>query len=109
MLERHEYIFNGMASRIGRERQNDLQSGFRALAEELFVGNEVSWSKIVALYAFGARLGQHYSDDSLAVLDVADNLAMVAVEKTTPFLRRHGGWVTNDDELEAHLVVDDHS
>ncbi len=34
----------------------DFDAGFAELAADLF-GDEVNWSKIVALYAFGARLG----------------------------------------------------
>ena len=58
---------------------------------------QVSWGKIVALFAFGARLAQHCSETlgmNDLVFDVATNLADFAVRKLTPFLREHGGWST---------------
>ncbi len=58
---------------------------------------QVTWSKIVALYAFGARLAQHCSEHRMndLVYDVASNLAQFAVERITPFLKRNGGWVSS--------------
>ena len=54
---------------------------------------QISWSKIVALFAFGARLAQYCQERDMPVLvfDVASNLSQFAVEKLTPFLREHGG------------------
>ena len=51
----------------------------------------------MALFAFGARLAQHCSETlgmNDLVFDVATNLADFAVQKLTPFLRQHGGWIT---------------
>ena len=58
---------------------------------------QISWGKIVALFAFGARLAQHCSDNlgmNDLVFDIATNLADFAVRKLTPFLRQNGGWAT---------------
>ena len=58
---------------------------------------QVSWGKIVALFAFGARLAQHCSETlgkNDLVFDVATNLSDFAVRKLTPFLKQHGGWTT---------------
>merc|ERR1719278_490498 len=82
MLDNHSLVFNG---------------GFNDVAEELFVQNEISWGKIVALFAFGARLAQHCSDNlgmNDLVFDIATNLADFAVRKLTLFLRQNGGWAT---------------
>ena len=59
--------------------------------------SQISWGKIVALFAFGARLAQHCSDNlgmNDLVFDIATNLADFAVRKLTPFLRQNGGWAT---------------
>ncbi len=95
MLERHSIVFNGMMSRLSIDRNSDLKIGFNQLAEELFVAREVTWGKIIALFAFGARLAQHCSQNNLGdmVFDIATLLAQYAVDKLTPFLRDHGGWV----------------
>ena len=59
---------------------------------------QVSWSKVVALFAFAARLAvfcrEHESRIGAdRVFDVAYVLAQFAVERLTPFLKRNGGWV----------------
>jgi hypothetical protein len=96
MLDRHSIVFNGMMSRLKVDRNSDLKVGFNQLAEELFIGREVTWGKIVALFAFGARLAQHCSQNNLSdlVFDIATLLGQYAVDKLTPFLREHGGWAT---------------
>ena len=58
----------------------------------------MSWSKVVALFAFAARLAvfcrEHESRIGAdRVFDVAYVLAQFAVERLTPFLKRNGGWV----------------
>ncbi len=76
-------------------RSTSYGTNFFQLAEELFVAREVTWGKIVALFAFGARLAQHCSQNDLGdlVFDIATLLAQYSVDKLTPFLREHGGWV----------------
>ena len=77
MLDNHHIIFNGMMSRLKVSRDCDIERGFTTLAEELFTpssagdgrrqpsdggggpGASVSWGKVIALYAFGARLALH--------------------------------------------------
>lgn len=56
MLERHSMVFGGMMYRLNIDRAVDFRQGFTEVAEELF-RDAVSWSKIVALFAFGARCG----------------------------------------------------
>jgi len=121
MLDNHHIVFNGMMSRLKVNRDCDIERGFTTLAEELFtatVGDNstsgipsssgpypngpaaipsgVSWGKVIALYAFGARLALHCTAKGLddMVLDIASSLAHFAVRKLTPFLRAHGGWAT---------------
>ena len=100
MLDRHSIVFNGMMSRLRIDRNSDLKIGFNQLAEELFVAREVTWGKIIALFAFGARLAQHCSQNNLGdlVFDIATLLAQYAVDKLTPFLREHVGWVRTYNE-----------
>ncbi len=98
MLEKHSLVFNSMVSRLRVDGESDLQVGFRGLCGELFCQGEVSWSKIVALFAFGARLAQHCQENHLQgmVADVVEHLASFAVENLTPFLRDNGGWVRKE-------------
>ena len=53
-------------------------------------------ASIVALFAFGARLAQHCGQNGHGdlVFDIATLLAQFAVDRLTPFLKEHGGWVS---------------
>jgi hypothetical protein len=118
MLDRHAITFNGMMTRLKLNQRTDLKLGFNQvvlsnlifqeiinqtrylefpqIAEVLFnCGGGISWSRIIALFAFGARLSQYCNERNLSdlVYDVATNLAQYAVDKLTPFLREQGGWV----------------
>ena len=95
MLERHAMVFTGMMQRLNIDRSVNFSQGFRDIAEELFK-DAVSWSKIVALFAFGARLGQHCRDNNMGDLveEVALSLAGFAKERITPFIQEEGGWVS---------------
>merc|ERR1719222_1821479 len=92
MLERHSMVFGGMMVRLNIDRTIDFRQGFTEVAEELF-RDAVSWSKIVALFAFGARLGQHCRETGMDELteEVAGSLAFFARERITPFIREQGG------------------
>jgi hypothetical protein len=57
MHEKHALLFRSMMERLQIDRQVDFYLGFSELAVDLFGEEEVSWPKILALYAFGARLG----------------------------------------------------
>ena len=94
MLEKHEITFNGMMSRLQIDRTVDFNQGFYEIAQELFK-DDVSWAKIVALFAFGARLGQYCRENSLEdlVVTIAENLAAFANHNISPFVRIEGGWV----------------
>ena len=94
MLENHSIIFNRIISRIDLDQNTDFQKGFYVVSEELFQG-QVSWGRIVSLFAYGARLAQHCVENDMSnmVIDVVSSLSHVAVDKLTPFLKDHGGWV----------------
>ena len=88
-------VFTGMMQRLNIDRSVNFNQGFRDIAEELFK-DAVSWSKIVALFAFGARLGQHCRANNMEDLveEVALSLAAFAKERITPFIHEEGGWVS---------------
>ena len=102
MLRRHETVFTGMMNRLEINRSVNFRLGFNHIAEELF-REPVSWSKIVTLFAFGARLGRHcrenHQDD--LVEELAANLASFANERISPFVREQGGWVS----LESLMIT----
>merc|ERR1711936_532369 len=73
MMERHAMVFTGMMQRLNIDRSVNFSQGFRDIAEELFK-DAVSWSKIVALFAFGSRLGQHCRANNME--DLVEEVAL---------------------------------
>ena len=106
MLERHAMVFTGMMQRLNIDRSVNFSQGFRDIAEELFK-DAVSWSKIVALFAFGARLGEHCRANNMEDLveDVALSLADFAKERITPFILEEGGWVSGLVSLRQSVML----
>ena len=106
MLDRHAIVFNGMMTRLNIDRSVNFRQGFYEIAQELFK-DAVSWSKIVALFAFGARLGQHCRDNGLEDLieDIAGNLAAFANERIAPFVREEGGWVSSPKSVSVNIQL----
>ena len=97
IMEKHSYTLNGMMSRIHLDERTDLQSGFAELSDEIFgSGTQVSWSRIVTFFAFGARLAQYCVEHQMneLVIDVVAIMSSLAVDRLTPFVRDHGGWVS---------------
>lgn len=95
ILHKHSITMNALMSRISLDRETDLQAGFAGLSEEIFAQNQITWSRIATFFAFGAKLAMFCVDNNMEdlVIEVAAQLAHHAVEKLTPFLRDHGGWV----------------
>ena len=60
MLERHSIVFSGMMQRLHISRSVNFRDSFSEISEELFK-DEVSWSKIVALFVI------HLKDDIFVV------------------------------------------
>ena len=95
MLDKHSFFFSGLVSRLRLRPGTDFRLGFMEVASELFA-QDISWAKIISLFAFGARLAIYCSEKRLEgmVYDVATNLAEFAVHRLTPFLKEKGGWVS---------------
>ena len=95
MHAKHSMVFGGMVRKLSINRNIDFYQGFVEVSEELFVDN-ISWSKVVALYAFAARLGQfcieHNMEDLLGSL--TESLTRFSLEYLSSFLQSQGGWVS---------------
>ena len=84
-----------MLRRISLDRHTDFLQGFDELSEEMFKEGQVSWSRIITFFAFGARVARFCVDNDMSemVIEVVSTLSILAVDKLTPFIRDHGGWV----------------
>lgn len=97
IMEKHSYTLNGMMSRIHLDQETDLRTGLSELSDEIFgQGQQVSWSRIVTFFAFGARLAQYCVEHQMneMVIDIVAVMSSLAVDRLTPFVRDHGGWAT---------------
>jgi len=94
MHEKHSMVFGGMMTRLNINRNIDFYQGFIEVSEELF-REEISWSKIVALYAFGARLAQFCAENDMEDLlrDISESLARFSDEHLAAYILAQGGWV----------------
>ena len=69
--------------------------GLSELSDEIF-GHQVSWSRIVTFFAFGARLAQYCVEHQMneLVIDIVAIMSSLAVDRLTQFVKDHGGWVS---------------
>jgi len=93
MHSKHSMVFGGMMLRLNVNTNIDFYQGFLEVSEELFC-EDISWSKIVALYAFAARLAQFCVEHSLDNLlsNLTDSLIRFSLEYLSSFLQSEGGW-----------------
>merc|ERR1711872_927344 len=103
MHEKHAMVFGGMMMRLNISRSIDFYEGFEELSRE-----EINWSKIVALYAFGARLAQFCQANEMEDLlrEISDSLARFSNEHLAAYIESQGGWETLCDVFPAENEVE---
>lgn len=108
MHEKHAMVFGGMMVRLNVSRNIDFYQGFLEVSEELFK-EEINWSKIVALYAFGARLAQFCQENEMEDLlkEIASSLARFSNDHLLAYIQEQGGWVSycNDDQKVVTKIM----
>lgn len=62
LSDRYDLVFKGMVSRLKPNETNTFPT-FVIVADEIFEDGQVTWGRIVAVYAFGARLAKYYVDN----------------------------------------------
>ena len=109
MLERHDFVFKGMVSKLNLEENNLFQT-FVIVSDEIFSDGEVNWGRIVALYAFAVRLAMYQKDKAVPkFLEssteetsqenlIAMFLGKYVASKLGQWMLTHGGWV-------RHVVI----
>jgi len=110
MHAQHSMVFGGMVRKLSINRNIDFYQGFVNVSEELFVDN-ISWSKVVALYAFAARLGQFCIEHNMKDLlgSLTESLTRFSLEYLSSFLQSQGGWerlcevFPAENEIEAQV------
>ncbi|BFY98741.1 hypothetical protein BsWGS_01780 [Bradybaena similaris] len=62
LSDRHDLVFKGMVARLKPDETNAFPT-FVIVADEIFDDGQVNWGRIVAVYAFAARLAKYHSDN----------------------------------------------
>ncbi|XP_064086312.1 bcl-2-like protein 1 [Macrobrachium nipponense] len=102
MMQKHEILFKGMMKRVQVTRETGYVS-FVTVANTLFEEDKmvITWSRIVALYAFGGQLALYCKEKGMEdfACTVADFMGKYAKEVLTPFVTNIGGWSKICDEF----------
>jgi len=104
LSERHHLVFKGMVNRLKIDENNAFQT-FVIVADEIFDDGQVNWGRIVAVYAFAARLAKYYIDKNKSNLTTELNESIIhrqekialfvgkyVANKLGQWILDHGGW-----------------
>lgn len=100
ILTRHDILYKGMVKKLNFA-EVDVHTTCRSIADELFADGKINWGRIVALYAFVARLAKHFADHGLDsdeyTTTLASYLGDYVVDKLHDWISLQGGWVSAYD------------
>jgi hypothetical protein len=105
IIHRHEILFTGILRKLDSlslsinkneiNRQDIIDDllclDLTRIFNNLIQNNDITWGKIITIYAFSTFIARKHSD-------IADRIAFVTgqyiVKKLTPWIKDHGGWVS---------------
>ena len=96
VLHRHSMMFAGMAKRLDIDEANGYES-FANVVSEMFADNHFNWGRLVTLYAFGAALSAHCSDNNGNIEhspNISDYIADYVSTHVAEWITKNGGWVS---------------
>lgn len=109
ILTRHEIFFKSVTSKMQIDRTN-ANATFKNVADEMLSDCVYSWGRIVALYAFGARLAQYCymmskENDVELAAQIATFMGNYITEKFSVWINMNGGWDAFDNQFlpETHF------
>jgi hypothetical protein len=110
LSDRHDLVFKGMVNRLKPDETNAFPT-FVIVADEIFDDGQVNWGRIVAVYAFAARLAKYHTDNIYNVdLKIVENkedsghksithqekialfVGKYVANKLGQWILDHGGW-----------------
>jgi len=104
LSDRHNLVFKGMVNRL-KPDENSAFPTFVIVADEIFDDGQVNWGRIVAVYAFAARLSKYYIDNNShltsesndrKLLHYQEKIALFVgkyvANKLGQWILDHGGW-----------------
>lgn len=105
LLEKHEILYKSMVDRLHLTSRTNIQY-LDQMCDEVFADGQVTWGKILALYALCAAIGRHFRDSEKQ--DVAresvECIGQYIGKKVTSWIKKEGGWVA----IEEAFPPEDH-
>ena len=106
LSDRHNLVFKGMVNRLKPDESSAFPT-FVIVADEIFDDGQVNWGRIVAVYAFAARLAKYYVDNNghkaaesngKNLVHYQEKIALFVgkyvANKLGQWILDHGGWVS---------------
>ncbi|XP_076443453.1 anti-apoptotic protein NR13-like [Babylonia areolata] len=91
LSSRHDIAFKGMVNKLNLDSNNPFQT-FVNVADEIFDDGQINWGRIVAVYAFAARLATRETDKSDFPKKIALFVGKYVANKLGKWILDHGGW-----------------
>lgn len=109
MMLKHEILFKGMMKRLQVTKETGYVS-FVTVANTLFEDEKmvITWSRIVALYAFGGQLALYCKEKGMEDLayTVAVFMGKYAKEILAPYVASIGGWAKICEEFPEESDIE---
>ncbi|XP_050402208.1 bcl-2-like protein 2 [Patella vulgata] len=93
LSERHDLSFKGMVNKLKVEETSPFQT-FVSVADEIFDDGQINWGRIVAVYAFAARLSKYCREKDLNEFPAKVSLFVgkYVGSKLGKWILDNGGW-----------------
>lgn len=92
LSNRHDIAFKGMVNKLNLDNSNPFQT-FVNVADEIFDDGQINWGRIVAVYAFAARLAARESEKkSDFPKKIALFVGKYVANKLGKWILDNGGW-----------------
>lgn len=106
MSEKHEILFNGIMKKL-QITSESAYIHFYNVANEIFKDGQTNWGRIVTVYAFGARIAKHLTEQhreeqislKKRIEKVADFVGKYVADKLGPWITQQGGWDSFDEHF----------
>ncbi|KAK7501741.1 hypothetical protein BaRGS_00007172 [Batillaria attramentaria] len=91
LSNRHDIAFKGMVNKLNLDNNNPFQT-FVSVADEIFDDGQINWGRIVAVYAFAARLAARDGQKSDFPKKIALFVGKYVANKLGKWILDNGGW-----------------
>lgn len=97
LLTKHSITFRAMMNRLNINKESGYYT-FVTVANELFENDKknITWSRIIALFAFGAQLALYCKEKGFAeyASNIGAFMGKYVADTLGPFVKEKGGWVS---------------